>query len=93
MIDRSDLYGYADLAFFGHVSRARITQIMNPLDLAPDVQETLLLSNPVAGTVRERHLRTLVSFPNWRDQHQWWTKVPTKVPPNHHKHSRSSKGP
>lgn len=30
---------YADLARLGYVSRARITQIMNLLHLAPDIQE------------------------------------------------------
>src|SRR5438045_407206 len=33
---------FADLARLGHVSRARITQIMNLLNLAPDLQEQIL---------------------------------------------------
>ncbi len=33
---------YAELARLGHVTRARVTQIMNLLHLAPDIQETLL---------------------------------------------------
>src|SRR5262249_58227095 len=33
---------YAALAQLGQVSRARVTQIMNLLLLAPDIQETLL---------------------------------------------------
>jgi hypothetical protein len=33
---------YADLARLGHVSHARISQIMNLLYLAPDIQESLL---------------------------------------------------
>src|SRR5215211_7835889 len=33
---------YAELARLGHVSRARISQIMNLLLLAPDVQEAVL---------------------------------------------------
>jgi hypothetical protein len=32
----------ADLARLGHVSRARVTQIMNLLQLAPDIQEQVL---------------------------------------------------
>src|SRR5436190_12755690 len=32
----------AELARLGHVSRARVTQIMNLLHLAPDIQEELL---------------------------------------------------
>jgi len=33
---------YAELARLGQVSRARITQIMNLLHLAPDIQERIL---------------------------------------------------
>jgi hypothetical protein len=33
---------YADLARLGHVTRARVTQIMNLLSLAPDIQEQIL---------------------------------------------------
>ena len=32
----------AELARLGHVSRARLTQIMDLLNLAPDIQESLL---------------------------------------------------
>ena len=32
----------AELARLGHVSRARLTQIMNLLSLAPDIQELIL---------------------------------------------------
>ncbi len=36
MIDRGEVKDYADLARLGHVTRARITQIMNLLKLAPE---------------------------------------------------------
>ncbi len=37
-----EVHDYADLARLGHVTRARVTQIMNLLNLAPDIQEELL---------------------------------------------------
>ena len=37
----------AELARLGHVTRARVTQIMNLLALAPDIQEALLFLPPV----------------------------------------------
>ena len=43
MVDRGEVRDYADLARLGYVSRARLTQIMNLLLLAPDIQEHLLL--------------------------------------------------
>jgi hypothetical protein len=42
MVDRGEVRDYADLARLGYVSRARLTQIMNLLLLAPDIQERLL---------------------------------------------------
>ena len=38
MVDRGEVRDYADLARLGFVTRARLTQIMNLLLLAPDVQ-------------------------------------------------------
>ena len=45
----------ADLARLGHVSRARVTQIMNLLQLAPDIQSTARgqINYLVAGGTRE----------------------------------------
>jgi hypothetical protein len=44
MVDRGEVRDYADLARLGYVTRARLTQIMNLLLLAPDLQEQLLFS-------------------------------------------------
>jgi len=65
----------ADLARLGRVSRARITQVMNLLHLAPDVQEAILFL-PLVQRGRERiHLRQLqpiAQVPNWSKQRQLW---------------------
>ena len=45
---------YATLAELAHVSRARMSQIMNLLMLAPDIQETLLF---LPRTLRGREAR------------------------------------
>ena len=42
MLDCGAVRDYADLARLGYVTRARITQIMNLLLLAPDIQEEIL---------------------------------------------------
>src|SRR5262245_25411856 len=52
----------AELARLGHVSRARLTQIMNLLNLAPDIQEELLLLPAVEKgreEITERSLRAV----------------------------------
>jgi hypothetical protein len=75
LIRRGEVRDCADLARLGHVSRARITQIMNLLNLAPEIQEELLYldaaGSPSQG-VRERHLRKLVSIVHWQEQQQFW---------------------
>jgi len=62
---------YAELARLGHVTWARITQIMNLLHLAPDIQEKLLFLPPVEqgrDPVTERELREIVAEADWRKQ-------------------------
>jgi hypothetical protein len=62
---------YAELARLGHVSRARITQIMDLTLLAPDIQEAILdLPRTQKGRdrVRERHIRPLLACPHWQQQ-------------------------
>ena len=43
---------YADLARLGGVSRARMTRIMDLLNLAPDLQEEMLFVPPVPARLR-----------------------------------------
>jgi hypothetical protein len=65
----------AELARLGHVSRARLTQIMNLLNLAPDIQEELLyfsLADTGRDSISERQLRPLAAEPDWRRQRQRW---------------------
>lgn len=63
---------YAELARLGHVSRARITQIMNLLNLAPAIQEYLLsIESPEGNSVKaisERHLRRILREVRWDHQ-------------------------
>jgi hypothetical protein len=59
LVRSGEVTDYADLARLGHVTRARVTQIMNLLSLAPDIQEEILfLPKAVHGCapLRERHL-------------------------------------
>ena len=69
---------YAELARLGHVSRARVTQIMNLLNLAPDIQEELLfLPKASAGLdpITERELRCIVTVVNWGEQRVIWDEI------------------
>src|ERR1700758_2675800 len=42
LIRSGEVPGYAELARLGHVTRARLSQIMSLLCLAPDLQEEIL---------------------------------------------------
>ena len=62
---------YAELARRENVTRARITQIMNLLHLAPDIQERLLFLKPVTGgraPVTEHGLREVMAQSRWAEQ-------------------------
>ena len=71
----------AEIAELGHVTRARVTQIMNLLHLAPDIQEEILHLPRVAtgrDPVTERHLRTIGSERNWSEQRRLWQNLTRK---------------
>ncbi len=67
--------GYAQLARLGHVSLARISQVMNLLSLSPDIQEAILFLPPTVrgrDPIRESHLRPITAAPDWREQRRMW---------------------
>jgi site-specific DNA recombinase len=64
---------YASLAEAGHLSRARLSQIMALANLAPSIQETvLLLPRKMSGPdrVSEKQLRTIAGHVDWARQRQ-----------------------
>ncbi|HUT52167.1 MAG TPA: hypothetical protein VM658_02130 [bacterium] len=80
MLARGEVRDFADLARLGFVSRARITQIMNLLTLAPDLQEALLsLPRTTTGRdpIREQNLRPITAIPHWNRQRKMWEELAT----------------
>jgi hypothetical protein len=66
---------YAELARLGHVTRARMSQIMNLLNLAPDIQEALLdLVRTEKGrdAIHLRQLQPIAGTVEWRRQRRLW---------------------
>jgi len=75
LVLQGEVRDYADLAQLGHVTRARVTQIMNFLNLAPDIQEELLFLPPIeAGrdVIKEWQLRPIAAEPDWQKQRRAW---------------------
>lgn len=71
MVARGEVRDYADLARLGFVTRARMTQIMNLLNLAPDIQEAILFMPPTnegRDPMSERGLRKVTTIVSWTRQ-------------------------
>lgn len=91
LLDAREVVSMAELAKLGHVTRARITQIMDLLLLAPDIQEALLFL-PGAERGRDpitlRELRYVCQTPVWAEQRARWAELevdgadPAKQPIN-----------
>jgi len=78
LVRGGEVRDYADIARLGYVTRARITQIMNLLNLAPDIQEGILfLPRTVKGRdpIRERDVRPIAAVPHWHRQRKMWKKL------------------
>jgi DNA invertase Pin-like site-specific DNA recombinase len=59
---------FAELARWGGVSRARMTQVLNLRNLAPSIQERLLFLEEEAGALHERALRRVAQSVDWEEQ-------------------------
>jgi hypothetical protein len=69
---------YAALARLGHVSRARVSQIMNLLVLAPDIQEALLFlprTEKGRDPIHLAQLQPLAALLDWRQQRRLWQEL------------------
>jgi hypothetical protein len=68
-----------DLAQLAKLTPARVTQIMNLLGLAPDIQEEIffLPAVTVGEAVTERHLRQVLKTVVWSEQRERWAAIRT----------------
>ena len=67
---------YGELARLAHVSRARVSQIMALLNLAPDLQEQLLDRNADARQgIQERQVRAVARIIDWHAQRELWARL------------------
>ena len=69
---------YAAAARLGHVSRARLSQILSLLNLAPDLQEELLFHQRHARGRQSLVLRqvlTVAAALDWQEQRRRWRRL------------------
>ncbi len=72
------LTDFAEIAHLGRITRARVTQIMNLLYLAPDIQDEVLhlpLVEHGRDPITERDLRPIVALIDWRKQRRLWREL------------------
>lgn len=78
MIKRGEARDYADLARLGCITRERMSQIMELVWLAPDIQQEIL-EFPPSGAARfpisEVAVRRIASLLSWGDQRQQWNDL------------------
>lgn len=69
------VHDMSELARLAHVTQPRMTQMMNLLHLAPDIQEEILSMQAAPGGrdyVTERELRPLTKSLCWKEQRAEW---------------------
>ena len=75
LIRKGHVHDYAEIATLGHVTRARVTQIMNLRLLAPDIQEELItLDRVIKGrdSLSLRQFQSIALDNDWKRQRKQW---------------------
>ena len=74
LLRKGTIRDLAELARLGGVTRARMTQIIQLLDLAPDIQEQILFLPPLRG-LNERNLRPITKRIDWDEQRRLFQEL------------------
>ena len=78
LVREGKVMNMSDLARLAHVTQPRMTQIMNLLHLAPDIQEEILFLPEVTkgrDPIHEHMLRPLCSVLDWSKQRSQWRRI------------------
>ncbi len=78
LIRQGHVRDYAEIAVLGHVTRARVTQIMNLRLLAPDIQEQILDFSRIQQGRDDLSLRLFQNVAlqaYWTKQRQMWKSM------------------
>ena len=73
----------AEIARVAGITRARVTQILNLTNLAPEIQQAILDLEPSTDYVprfREREVRTIAITANWEKQRVLWKRLVKSTP-------------
>jgi len=78
LVRTGQVRNYTELAALGHVTRARISQILNLIHLAPDIQEALLFLPPTLqgrDAIILAELMPIAAAFDWRKQRRLWRQL------------------
>lgn len=78
LLRAGEIADYAELAQLGHVTRARVSQVMSLLQLAPDIQEAILflpLTERGRDPIRLAQLMPIARTLDWRKQRRTWKEL------------------
>jgi hypothetical protein len=78
LLRRGTVPDLSELARLCQVTQPRMTQIMNLLHLAPDIQEEILFLPPVEegrDPIHEHMLREVSACADWREQRRQWSAL------------------
>jgi len=78
LVREEKIRDYAELARLGRVTRARMSQIMKLVHLAPDIQEQLLFLPEIKG-LNERNLRAVVRLIDWSEQRRLFQEITDRL--------------
>jgi len=82
MLERNQFKNLADIAQKVGITRARVTQILDLVFLAPQIQEEILHSPDRLTHIREGQLRVIVKNLNWSEQQQDWDSLKQSLSSN-----------
>jgi hypothetical protein len=72
----------SELACFGHITTARMTQIMSLLNLVPGLQEQILhlpRTDHGRDPVKETNIRPIAAALDWRKQRRMWAALQQRL--------------
>ena len=81
LVQSGVIANYAELARLGHVSRARVSQILSLRFLAPDLQEAVLFLPPTMrghDPIHLRQLQRVAAELDWEHQRRLWQALLAK---------------
>ena len=79
LIRKGEVKNFAELSRLGHVSRTQVSQVMNLLLLAPEIQEQILFMPRIgkgSDSLLLRDLQSVARNADWMKQRQIWKRCP-----------------